>query len=89
MLSSFMMNPILLVGLAALRPAAAFYVPGVAPTDFKEGDRTEVRAVKMTSSQTQLPFEYYSLDFCKDKEYTPLEYSYLVIRPQLYILLSS
>jgi len=45
-----------------------FYVPGVAPTDFKEGDAIDVRAVKMTSSQTQLPFEYYSLDFCKNKD---------------------
>jgi len=43
-------------------------VPGMAPTDFKEGDKIDVRAVKMTSSQTQLPFEYYSLDFCKDKD---------------------
>lgn len=46
----------------------AFYVPGVAPTDFKHGDPIDVRAVKMTSSQTQLPFEYYSLDFCKAKD---------------------
>jgi len=51
-----------------LHRARAFYVPGVAPTDFREGDRIDVRAVKMTSSQTQLPFEYYSLDFCKEKD---------------------
>lgn len=53
--------------LALLQGSRGFYVPGVAPTDFNEGDKIEVRAVKMTSSQTQLPFEYYSLDFCKDK----------------------
>jgi transmembrane 9 superfamily protein 2/4 len=51
-----------------LQHAAAFYVPGVAPTDFNHGDPIDVRAVKMTSSQTQLPFEYYSLDFCKAKD---------------------
>ena len=43
----------------------AFYVPGVAPQDFSEGDKIDVRAIKMTSSHTQLPYEYYSLPFCK------------------------
>uniref|UniRef100_V5GLT2 Transmembrane 9 superfamily member n=1 Tax=Anoplophora glabripennis TaxID=217634 RepID=V5GLT2_ANOGL len=44
-----------------------FYVPGMAPTDFKKGDPIEVRAVKMTSIHTQLPYEYYSLRFCLPK----------------------
>jgi len=44
-----------------------FYVPGVAPQDFASGDSIEVRAIKMTSSKTQLPFEYYSLPFCQPK----------------------
>ena len=43
----------------------AFYVPGVAPQDFAKGDKIDVRAIKMTSSHTQLPYEYYSLPFCK------------------------
>ena len=43
----------------------SFYVPGVAPVEFKKGDSVEVKAVKMTSSKTQLPYEYYSLKFCK------------------------
>ena len=46
----------------------AFYVPGVAPTDFKQEESIDVRAVKMTSSQTQLPFEYYSLGLCKSQD---------------------
>lgn len=41
-----------------------FYVPGMAPTDFNLGSRIEVKAVKMTSIHTQLPYEYYSLPFC-------------------------
>ncbi|CAH1105050.1 unnamed protein product [Psylliodes chrysocephalus] len=44
-----------------------FYVPGMAPTDFKKGDPIEVKAVKMTSIHTQLPYEYYSLPFCLPK----------------------
>ena len=43
----------------------AFYVPGVAPQDFTENMKIDVRAIKMTSSHTQLPYEYYSLPFCK------------------------
>jgi len=59
---------LLLFSLLLLHESTGFYVPGVAPTDFREGDVIDVRAVKMTSSQTQLPFEYYSLEFCKDKD---------------------
>lgn len=44
-----------------------FYVPGVAPVEFKKGESIEVRAVKMTSTLTQLPYEYYSLPFCHPK----------------------
>ena len=47
------------------RVGEAFYVPGVAPQDFAEGEKIEVRAIKMTSSHTQLPYEYYSLPICK------------------------
>lgn len=47
-----------------------FYVPGVAPVEFKFGEPIEVRAVKMTSVLTQLPYEYYSLPFCKPKNRT-------------------
>uniref|UniRef100_A0A0L8IFU7 Transmembrane 9 superfamily member n=1 Tax=Octopus bimaculoides TaxID=37653 RepID=A0A0L8IFU7_OCTBM len=45
--------------------AQAFYVPGVAPVEFHRGQFVEVKAVKMTSVKTQLPYEYYSLPFCK------------------------
>lgn len=48
----------------------AFYIPGVAPVEFKEGAPIEVKAVKMTSVRTQLPYEYYSLPFCRPKNRT-------------------
>jgi len=38
-----------------------FYIPGVAPLDFKKGDLVEVKAVKMTSTKTQLPYDYYNV----------------------------
>lgn len=47
-----------------------FYVPGVAPVEFKRNQRIEVKAVKMTSIHTQLPYEYYSLPLCLPKNGT-------------------
>ena len=63
----------------------AFYVPGVAPQDFAENDKIDVRAIKMTSSHTQLPYEYYSLPFCKPpgeivyKSQVNLVYTHIVL----------
>lgn len=47
-----------------------FYVPGVAPVEFKKEQKIDVKAVKMTSTHTQLPYEYYSLPFCLPKNGT-------------------
>uniref|UniRef100_H2YTZ2 Transmembrane 9 superfamily member n=1 Tax=Ciona savignyi TaxID=51511 RepID=H2YTZ2_CIOSA len=45
--------------------AIAFYVPGVAPVEFSKDDIVEIKVKRITSSKTQLPYEYYSLPFCK------------------------
>ncbi|KAJ8670564.1 hypothetical protein QAD02_001823 [Eretmocerus hayati] len=47
-----------------------FYVPGVAPVEFKTGQKIDVKAVKMTSTHTQLPYDYYSLPFCYPRNKT-------------------
>ncbi|CAM2699090.1 unnamed protein product [Rotaria socialis] len=44
-----------------IQPITTFYIPGVAPLDFKEGENVEVKAVKMTSTKTQLPYDYYDV----------------------------
>lgn len=54
--------------LAWVWVADGFYVPGVAPTDFEKGAKIEIRAIKMTSTHTQLPYEYYSLELCPPKD---------------------
>lgn len=43
----------------------------MAPVEFNKGQPIDVKAVKMTSIHTQLPYEYYSLRFClpKKKQY--------------------
>merc|ERR1711935_877055 len=56
------------VGLVLLGSVTSFYVPGVAPIDFKKDEVVEIRGVKMTSTKTQLPYEYYSLPFCQPEQ---------------------
>lgn len=53
-----------------LLPSSAFYVPGVAPVEFEESGAIKVQAIKMTSSHTQLPYDYYSLPLCRPKNGT-------------------
>lgn len=43
----------------------AFYLPGVNPQSFAEGDTVKLKVNKMTSSKTLLPIEYYKLPFCQ------------------------
>lgn len=59
-----------LIFVSWISQSCQFYVPGVAPVEFKKGQRIEVKAVKMTSTKTQLPYEYYSLPFCLPKNGT-------------------
>ncbi|CAE7457093.1 TMN10 [Symbiodinium sp. CCMP2592] len=39
--------------------------PGVAPIEYAEGARVELKVNKLTSVKTQLPYGYYTLPFCK------------------------
>lgn len=45
--------------------SSAFYLPGVAPQEYADGDLVEVKAVKLTSTKVPLPFQYYYLPFCR------------------------
>lgn len=61
---------IIIVLFILLQYGNCFYVPGVAPVEFIKGQKIDVKAVKMTSTHTQLPYEYYSLEFCLPKNGT-------------------
>merc|ERR1719171_1683644 len=54
--------------LAALPQTAAFYLPGVAPMEYQEGARVDLKVNKLTSVKTQLPYRYYFLPFCQPKD---------------------
>ncbi|KVI05889.1 Major facilitator superfamily domain, general substrate transporter [Cynara cardunculus var. scolymus] len=43
----------------------SFYLPGVAPRDFQRGDPLQVKVNKLSSTKTQLPYDYYYLNYCK------------------------
>ena len=48
--------------------AQAFYLPGVAPKEYQDGDRVDIRVHKLSSPKTHLPYDYYSLPFCEPAE---------------------
>jgi transmembrane 9 superfamily protein 2/4 len=43
----------------------AFYLPGVIPHDYQDGEDVKLKVNKIDSVRTQLPFAYYELPFCK------------------------
>ena len=54
-----------LLALALCVAAEAFYLPGVAPQDYARDDIVYMKVNKLSSTRTQLPFEYYSLPYCR------------------------
>eukprot|EP00798_Chlamydomonas_sp_ICE-L_P013447 gene13447-19305_t len=51
-----------------LHSASAFYLPGVAPLDFRKKDMVGLKVNKLSSIKTQLPYEYYSLPYCRPEK---------------------
>ncbi|KAF5745490.1 putative Endosomal P24A protein precursor [Tripterygium wilfordii] len=56
---------VLLFSLLLLSSVKAFYLPGVAPRDVRRGDTLSVKVNKLSSTKTQLPYDYYYLNYCK------------------------
>ncbi|CAL8469256.1 g8797 [Coccomyxa elongata] len=52
-------------------PALGFYLPGVAPQDYAKGDKVVLKVNKLTSIRTQLPYEYYSMPYCRPEKILP------------------
>ena len=60
--SSLLFLSVLLLSLSF---SASFYLPGVAPNDYEANDPINVKVIKLDSVKTQLPYDYYSLPFCR------------------------
>lgn len=57
-----------LVALLQATCLRAFYLPGVAPREYVDGERVDISVHKLSSPKTHLPYDYYSLPFCKPAE---------------------
>eukprot|EP01062_Namystynia_karyoxenos_P002642 TRINITY_DN10935_c0_g1_i1.p1 TRINITY_DN10935_c0_g1~~TRINITY_DN10935_c0_g1_i1.p1 ORF type:complete len:657 (+),score=240.86 TRINITY_DN10935_c0_g1_i1:99-1973(+) len=56
--------------LLAVVPAAGWYLPGTAPKEYVHGQNIPLLVNVMSSVNTHLPFDYYSLPHCKPKKRT-------------------
>lgn len=56
---------LLLVVLASVCTNAVFYLPGVAPRAFAAYDPVKLYVAKLSSAKTQMPYDYYSLPYCR------------------------
>ena len=54
--------------LIALLPAMAeaFYLPGVSPREYAQGERVDLKVNKLTSTKTQLPYGKIAATFVGD-----------------------
>jgi len=43
----------------------AFYLPGVAPKDYKIGEDVKIKVNMLDSTKTQIPLDFYDLPFCR------------------------
>ncbi|XP_027772647.1 transmembrane 9 superfamily member 7-like [Solanum pennellii] len=70
MMSSFFWSLLIILLFPWHLRLHAFYLPGVAPTDFQTGDSLHVKVNKLSSTKTQLPYNYYFLSYCKPPRVT-------------------
>jgi transmembrane 9 superfamily protein 2/4 len=67
--SSRWISASLLVLLLSLHPAVhAFYLPGTFMHTYSPGEAISAKVNSLTSIETELPFSYYSLPYCKPPE---------------------
>lgn len=48
-----------------IQACVAFYLPGVAPRDFSQGEEVDIKTNSLTSSKTLLPLDYYKTPLCQ------------------------
>ena len=47
----------------------SIHLPGVGPQLYKTDDDVPLLVSKITSTKTQMPYDYYSLPFCRPKKF--------------------
>mmetsp|Transcript_738 Transcript_738/g.1274 ORF Transcript_738/g.1274 Transcript_738/m.1274 type:complete len:645 (+) Transcript_738:81-2015(+) len=69
MISLFITAVIVLLALCDAHKAT-YYLPGVTPHAYKHHDNAKLFVSKLSSTKTQIPYDYYSLPYCKPKKAT-------------------
>eukprot|EP01013_Petalomonas_cantuscygni_P005728 TRINITY_DN1642_c0_g1_i1.p1 TRINITY_DN1642_c0_g1~~TRINITY_DN1642_c0_g1_i1.p1 ORF type:complete len:661 (-),score=180.37 TRINITY_DN1642_c0_g1_i1:291-2273(-) len=72
--------------------ASAFYVPGLTPLSYVEGQLLNVKVNSMTSTKTHIPFDHYHLHYCSNEGRSfPADYENFgeilygdIVKPSLY-----
>ena len=59
---------IVTVGYLSTIASGAYYLPGVTPNSFKDGDTVLLKSSKVTSTNTPLQYDNYDLPFCIKEE---------------------
>mmetsp|Transcript_135274 Transcript_135274/g.201175 ORF Transcript_135274/g.201175 Transcript_135274/m.201175 type:complete len:626 (+) Transcript_135274:22-1899(+) len=59
------LTSVVVILLVVCSVAHAFYLPGVAPKEYVDGELVPLKVNKLVSAKTQLPYPYYSLPFCQ------------------------
>lgn len=54
--------------LTVINAVCGFYLPGVAPREYATNEDVALKVNRLTSSRTQLPYDYYDLPFCQPKK---------------------
>eukprot|EP01100_Stratorugosa_tubuloviscum_P000651 TRINITY_DN1143_c0_g2_i1.p1 TRINITY_DN1143_c0_g2~~TRINITY_DN1143_c0_g2_i1.p1 ORF type:complete len:630 (-),score=245.86 TRINITY_DN1143_c0_g2_i1:107-1996(-) len=61
-------NIVIISLLLLINYSYSFYLPGVAPKDYLDGEIVPLKVNSLTSTHTQMPYLYYSLPFCQPEE---------------------
>eukprot|EP00638_Chattonella_subsalsa_P009988 CAMPEP_0117734080 /NCGR_PEP_ID=MMETSP0947-20121206/455_1 /TAXON_ID=44440 /ORGANISM="Chattonella subsalsa, Strain CCMP2191" /LENGTH=314 /DNA_ID=CAMNT_0005548779 /DNA_START=115 /DNA_END=1057 /DNA_ORIENTATION=+ len=63
---------IILLGASILlclsKISGSLKIPGLSPNEYKQNEQVPVKVNKLTSTKTHIPYEYYSLPFCKPEK---------------------
>ena len=57
-----------LVFVVVISTTHGFYLPGVAPQSWNDGDTIGISVDSLSSPKTRLPYDYYDFPFCKPKQ---------------------
>jgi transmembrane 9 superfamily protein 2/4 len=58
---------VLIAAVVQVALSAQFYLPGVSPHTYQPYEAVDLLVTKLTSTKTQMPYDYYSLPYCKPK----------------------